>query len=89
MGDDEVTHVFSKELKHEVDRYSHVLDKMFIIYSECLRFYCDSMQRSMESMQSFAIKADFMRLHEKAKNESMTQVQLFNLLLRIYVKSNQ
>ena len=75
-GDEVVASNLRKELERSLNSYSHLLDKNFIFYTEALRSYSDSMQKSIDSIQPYVNEMDLMRLHEEAINETMSQVRL-------------
>lgn len=73
-GDEEVANSLQKELEKSLHNYSPLLDKNFIFYIELLRSYSDSIQESIVSIQFYIDETKLMRLHEKVKNETMSQV---------------
>ena len=80
-GDEEVASSLRKELEKSLHSYSDVLDKNFIFYTESVRSYSDSVQKSMDSSQAYVNEMDLMCLHEKVKNETMSQVRLHAFIL--------
>lgn len=76
MGDDEIFIGIQKQLEQNLNDYSPILDKMFIFYTEFLRSYSDSMQKSIDSAQPYLIETDFMYFHEIAKKDSLKQVRI-------------
>lgn len=62
-----------------------------IVYTDSFNHYIDSMQRSLNSVESYLSEEAFMQLHNRVQNESLTQVrhahsnfvweQLFNRFL--------
>lgn len=74
-GDEEIVNSLRKELEKSLHDYSDRLDKNFIFYTESLRLYSESIQKSIDSNQPYVNETDLMHLHEKVKTETMTQVQ--------------
>ena len=80
-GDEEVASSLRKELEKSLHGYSDVLDKNFIFYTESVRSYSDSMQKSMDSIQAYVNETELTRFHEETKNEAMSQVRLHAFIL--------
>ena len=80
-GDEDVASNLQKELEKSLNSYSPLLDKNFIFYIESFRSYSDSVQKAIDSIQSYMDEIELMRLHEKVKNETMSQVRLHVFIL--------
>lgn len=73
MGDNEVYEGAYEKLTQNIDNFHLALSKTLDVYSNCANHYRNSMQSSLDRVDYFD-QGDFMKLHQNAKNEAISQV---------------
>lgn len=74
MGDDEVSGNIRKQLVQTLDNMQSVLSNSLLSFNECVKQYCDSMQKSFDETATPYDDTGLATLHQNAKKQAVDSV---------------
>lgn len=73
-GDVEITTPFRERLVQYLDNLQLTLVKTLESYLDSLKYYSDTLEKSIEEAASYLSEGDFIKLHQNTKKEAQSQV---------------
>lgn len=73
-GDAEITTPFRDRLVQYLDNLQSTLVKTLESYLDSLKYYSDTLEKSIEEAASYLSQGDFIKLHQNTKKEAQSQV---------------
>lgn len=77
MGDADISNSFREKLDHNLKNFNTALLEMLEKFNERQNHYTNSMQSSLDHVEYFR-PDDFIGIHQRVKNEAMSQVCITN-----------